>query len=68
MMTVAELIELLKQAPQDAPVAYCKYSEQMLMEKDDIKIVEACEPRGDGWIQNARPDMAAKTYILFPGN
>lgn len=67
-MTVAELIEHLKKQPQDLQVAYCLFSEQMLMELDNITVIAACAPRPDGWIQNARPDQPTQMYLLFPGN
>jgi hypothetical protein len=67
-MTVADLITFLQTQQQDLPVAYRLHSEQVLMEADDIRVVEECEPRADGWIQNRRPDMPTRTYLLFPGN
>lgn len=67
-MTVAELINLLENQPQDLQVAFEMYSEQKLLEPDEISIVELCEPRSDGWIQNSRPDMPKRKYLLFPGN
>lgn len=67
-MTVAELIKFLKKQPQDLPVAIEMYSEQYLLDIDEIKIVELCDPRPDGWVQNKRPDMPYQKYLLFPGN
>lgn len=67
-MNVAELIALLQKHPQDMQVAYCMYSEQCLLRAEDILVVGLCEPREDGWIQNARPDKPNKPYLLFPGN
>lgn len=67
-MTVAELIAKLQTMPQDLPVAYCCYSEQCLLEDDEIEVVELCLPREDGWIQNKRPDMPSQQYVRFPGN
>ena len=67
-MTVSELIAYLQTQPQDLHVAYDIYSERSLLEARDIKIVEACIPRPDGWIQNKRPDMPTQMYLLFPGN
>ena len=67
-MNVAELIKFLQQQPQDALVAYRIYSEQALVTVDRIKTVELCVPREDGWIEYKRPDKAAQTYVLFPGN
>ena len=67
-MNVAELIAFLQTQPQDALVAYRRYSEQCLIEPKDIMPYEACAPRRDGWIQDKRPDMPTQTYVLFPGN
>jgi hypothetical protein len=67
-MTVAELVEYLKKQPQDLQVAYLIFSEQCLLESKDINIVEACPPRQDGWIENARPDKQKQLYLMFPGN
>lgn len=67
-MTVSELIVFLQQQPQDLLVVYCLHSEQCLLEQSDISIEEFCEPRPDGWIQNKRPDLSSRPYVLFPGN
>lgn len=67
-MTVAELIEHLKTFPQELQVAYRCYSEQCLMEKDDIMIQSLQHPRNDGWIGNDRPDKECMEYCVFPGN
>ena len=67
-MTVSELIEHLKIQPQDLPVAYSLFSEQKLLECDEIEIVVACVPRYDGWVENSRPDRPDQEYLLFPGN
>lgn len=67
-MTVADLIEFLQRQPQNLQVAYRCYSEQVLLEADEIQIAEKCEPREDGWIQDERPDKQTQTYLLLPGN
>ena len=67
-MTVKELIEFLQTQPQDLPVAYCLHSEQALLEVEHISIQKCCLARPDGWVQNARPDMFAVDYLVFPGN
>ncbi|MHC4216414.1 MAG: hypothetical protein ACYSWP_23940 [Planctomycetota bacterium] len=67
-MTVAELIEFLKEQPNDVQVAYRICSEQELLRTKDIKLKELCKPRADGWIQDKRPDMETQLYLLFPGN
>jgi hypothetical protein len=68
MMTVRELIEHLKTLPGDMPVAYDRYSEQCLMEVNEITVQDLCHPREDGWIQDKRPDMPTIKYVVFPGN
>lgn len=67
-MTVAELIAYLQTQPQELQVAYECFSELCLLESRDIEHVEACEPRPDGWIQEKRPDMPVRRYLMFPGN
>lgn len=68
MVTVAELIDYLKQQPQDLPVAFKFHSEQVLLELLDIETKDLCEPRLDGWIHDARPDKPTRSYLVFPGN
>ncbi len=67
-MIVSEFIEFLKTQPQDAQVAYRCWSEQCLLDSKDIKVVELCPARDDGWIENKRPDVVAEQYLLLPGN
>lgn len=67
-MTVAELIDALTAYPQDMPVAYQRYSEYDLLDDGEIGVVEACLPRGDGWVQRKRPDKETQNYLMFPGN
>jgi hypothetical protein len=67
-MNVAELIEYLKQQPQDMQVAIKMYSEQVLLEAKNIEVHNLCEPRPDGWIQDKRPDKPTRKYLVFPGN
>ena len=67
-MTVAELIAYLQTQPQDLQVAYVCYSEQRLLAATEIDIVERCEPRPDGWIEDKRPDKPTQRYLLLPGN
>lgn len=67
-MTVAEFIAYLQTQPQGLQVAYSRYSEQVLLRVSEIEIVDKCQPRPDGWIQHARPDMPTQTYLLLPGN
>lgn len=67
-MTVAELIEVLKQHPQDLQVAHEQFSEYCLTEAKEIEVRELCKPRPDGWIQDKRADMPTQRYLVFPGN
>jgi hypothetical protein len=67
-LTVAQLIEFLRAQPQDLLVAFRIYSEQCILEVRDIEIIDACEPRADGWVQDKRPDMPSRAYLVFPGN
>jgi hypothetical protein len=67
-MTVADLIKFLQKKPQHLQVAYKRYSEQCLLEAQDIDIEDLCEPRPDGWIENARPDKPKQSYLILPGN
>lgn len=67
-MTVAELIRHLNKFDPNLPVAYQVYSEQALLDADEVKLAELCEPRPDGWVQNYRPDKPTRLYVLFPGN
>jgi|ADurb_H2B_03_Slu_FD_contig_21_1064404_length_581_multi_3_in_0_out_0_1 hypothetical protein len=64
-MTVNDLIELLKVYDKDLPVCVSLWSEQVLLEADDIKVVPLCEPRNDGWVANARPDKPTINYLLL---
>lgn len=67
-ITVADLIDFLSTQDPKAQIAFKQYSDQRLMYLDDIEVIKGCFPRNDGWVQNARPDKAQQTYILFPGN
>lgn len=67
-MTLKELIEHLQTLPQDLQVAYNLYSEQCLLDKDQVAVEELSPLRPDGWIENKRPDKETQQYIVFPGN
>jgi len=67
-MTVAELIEFLKTQPQDIQVAYQCYSENLLLDVDDIGVEKLCNVRNDGWVANFREDKPSQDYLVFPGN
>lgn len=67
-MKVSELIQFLKDQPQDMEVGYCCFSEQCILEEDDIKVELLSVERSDGWIHDKRPDKPTKEYLIFPGN
>lgn len=67
-MIVSELIEYLQRQQQDLPVAIEMYSEQCLLDVEDMKIKELCEARPDGWVEDKRPDKPCRLYLVFPGN
>lgn len=67
-MTVKELINHLETLPQEYEVVYDRYSERVLLEKDEIEIITASLPRNDGWVHDARPDKSKQKYVSFPGN
>lgn len=67
-MTVSDFIAWLQTQPQDALVAYRAFSEQALLNAADIRLKEACEPRGDDWIEDKRPDKPSRLYLMLPGN
>ena len=67
-MTVAELIAYLQTQPQDIQVAYLIYSEQRLLETEEIEVVECGVAREDGWVHNKRSDKPSQLYLMFPGN
>ena len=67
-MTVSDLIAFLQTQPQDLMVAYELYSEQCLIEVNEIVIMEASVPRHDGWIEHKRSDKPTQKYLLFPGH
>ncbi len=65
-LTVAQLIAVLQQHPQDLLVAYCLHSEQCLLEEKDIEVVKLCAHRPDGWIHDMRNDKSTVRYLVFP--
>lgn len=70
-MTVKELIEYLKEFPQDLSVAYQIHSEHKLMESDNIKIEKLQPARLDGWIHDVwmgDSKLEEIKYLVFPGN
>lgn len=67
-MTVADLVAFLRTQPQELPVAFRCYSEQVLLKAEDIEVVRCCEPRSDGWIHDERRDKPSREYLILPGN
>jgi hypothetical protein len=67
-ITVKMLIEHLSQFPENLPVCYEKYSELVLLEKHEVRQIEACNWRPDGWVHTERPDKEKIPYVCFPGN
>lgn len=67
-MTVSELIEFLQQQPPELKVAYKKFSEQKILDAEEIEVTELGIARPDGWIHDKRPDKEAEKYLVFPGN
>ena len=61
MTTVAELVAFLQAQRQDMLCAYREYSEQSLLELDQITIFRGCLPRPDGWVQNGQ-DVEGSMY------
>ena len=66
--TVGDLIKFLQIYPADMPIATEMFSEYKTLELSDIRVLDACEARPDGWIQRGRPDQDVVQYLLFPGN
>jgi hypothetical protein len=64
-MKVKELREHLKEQDQEMLVAYVMYSEQCLLTAEDMKVVELCKARPDGWVQYKRDDMTTDKYLLL---
>jgi hypothetical protein len=67
-MKVKELVELLNKIDPEMIVCYELFSERCVLTPEELKIVDACIARPDGWIQNARPDKETQKYLCFPGN
>jgi hypothetical protein len=65
---VKELIAFLQQLDPEMLVAYKCYSEQVILEADEIELKRLSWPRPDGWVHDARPDKPTTEYLLFPGN
>lgn len=75
-MTVAELIDILKEMPQSASVTFRLYSEVAPMTKEDIELVNNRILRNGTYIKfreewwdfekDGQPEF--ETIVLFPGN
>lgn len=64
-MTVSELIEHLKTLPPELPVAMDLWSEQIIVNIEDVTVKQLGETRADGWVPNARPDKPTTGYVVF---
>ena len=67
-MTVSELITFLQTQDQTLEVCFSQFSEQALLQPQDITVKKLGLARPDGWIQNERPDKPSQDYLSFPGN
>ena len=68
MATVREVIAKLLTFDQDIPVCHKMYSEYLLLDLDELRVVELCEERDDGWVARKRPDKLFIKYLVLPGN
>lgn len=64
-ITIADLVTHLQTFEQTLPVCYRLFSEQCLLGLDerDVAVVECCEPRPDGWVEDKRPDKPSVKYL-----
>ena len=67
-MKVSQLIEYLKEFPQELDVVFRCFSESRIINKEDITIKTLSVEREDGWVHDERPDKPTKNYLQFPGN
>lgn len=70
-VTVAQLIEHLRQFDPTLLVAYHIYSEQRLLKLEDVIVSTLQPPRADGWIPSlwgTGEGLDRQEYVLFPGN
>lgn len=65
---VKELIQALEKFNPDLPVVYQCWSENVLLEADDLEVKSLCVARPDGWVANPRDDKPTIEYLVFPGN
>lgn len=64
-MTIKELIKHLESFPKDLEVIISLHSEYIVLEQNEVGIIEACEPRNDGWVQRKRKDFTCKDYLAI---
>ena len=64
-MTVAELIEHLKQFDPNLRVVTPIYSEQEILTVEHVRVISLCEARPDGWVENERPDKPTVDYLAI---
>lgn len=62
-LTVARLVELLLTKPQDLLVVHSLYSENCVLEANDVQLFVGCPVREDGWVPNVRPDKPRQEYL-----
>ncbi len=67
-VTVADLIEWLQAQDPKMRVVFQMYSEQCLLELEQLDVQRLGVARPDGWVHDWRADKAAETYVVFPGN
>ncbi len=72
-MTVKELVEFLKNQPQELRVCYKCCSEYSLLEEKDIELKDLQPPRdGDGWVADLwgreKDELETEKYLVLPGN
>jgi hypothetical protein len=64
-MKNSELITLLQTFPPDSLVAIDMFSEYCLADASDVRLLEACEPRADGWVHTKRPGRPTQKYVVI---
>jgi hypothetical protein len=72
-MKVKDLIALLHEFPPDLPVVYELYSEQKLLERDDLSVKKLQPARPDGWVAGkwgltGTEELCTVEYLVLPGN
>ena len=73
-MTVGELRVLLRQYPDDMEILNGRYSDYVLVEKDELYTVWGVPHERDGWVMRSHPSMseenkaAEKKYLYLEGD